>query len=394
MSGQAPTSGRSRLLALTAVPPWPMRDGYSVRAGHLLRELARSREITLLSPETPGAREAAAPEGVEWIRLPELPATNILPWRAERDQLVQETRRVLTREKYEVALLWNGTEYVAGEIHNFPPAIADRIDSEALQAWRSRKHRWWSYRRKLQELRRGIDQALYEWRELSRLFAIVATTPDDTRMLERISGHSRVRVVTNGVELPLPDEHPDEIEVPTVLFTGVLGFPPNIEAARFFGREVWPSVRRKMPEAQFVVAGRSPVPRNVAELERLPGIEIRPDVDVMTDEIRKAWVVVAPMRSGSGIKNKVLEAWASGRPVVMSERAAAGLHLGERAEDLVVNDPDRMARIVLDLLADESARARYGDTGRRLVAEHHSWENAVKPLVELIESARIDRNAG
>lgn len=375
----------SRLLALTAVPPWPSRDGYSVRAAHLLEEVSRYWGVTVISPGTDESRDVSAPNGINWIQLHELPATNILPWREERDLLVDAARKAIARD-FDAALLWNGTEYVAEEIKGFPPAVGDRIDCETLQAWRSRKHRWWGFRRKLQELRRGYDQAVYERRVLSRLQGVVATTPEDARALERITGHSTVRVVTNGVDLPDLSGGPEEDTVPVVLFTGVLSFPPNIEAARYFATEVWPAVRKAVPEARFVIAGRTPEP----EVERLAsraGVELRPNVPDMTAEIRRAWVTVAPMRSGGGIKNKVLEAWAAERPVVMSELAVMGLHLDDTLRETVATDEEEMVRAVVDLLSDEDARKRYGRAGRRRVAEHHTWESAVEPLEEMLEDA-------
>lgn len=381
--GSDPPSGPGRLLALTAVPPWPARDGYSVRAGHLIAELARSWDVTVLSPEGSEGRGGAAPDGVEWIRLSDLPATNILPWTGARDVLVDRTRSVLARGPHAAAVLWNGTEYVAAEIDGFPPAVADRIDCEALQAWRSRKHRWWSFRRKLQELRRGLDQALYERRVLGGLAGVVATTPEDARALERVTGRDTVRVVTNGVELPDLDIRPDEDDTPVVLFTGVLSFPPNVEAARYFTTEVWPAVREAVPRARFVIAGRTPAPE-VGRLASRPGVELRPDVADMTDEIRRSWIAVAPMRSGGGVKNKVLEAWAAERPVVLSELATTGLHLDETLRETVTAGEREMAAAVVRLLRDEAARRRLGSAGRRVVAERHTWRKAVEPLEELL----------
>jgi glycosyltransferase involved in cell wall biosynthesis len=90
------------------------------------------------------------------------------------------------------------------------------------------------------------------------------------------------------------------------------------------------------------------------------------------------------MRSGAGIKNKVLEAWAAGTPVVMTRLAGNGLALDAQAEELVRDDPGEMARLVAGLLVDPGARARYGRAARALVARAHSWEDAGRKLSRLL----------
>lgn len=383
------------LLAATAVPPWPARDGYSLRAGRLLEELASRWPVTVLSPppeEAGGGKPGAGPAAVDWRPVEGVPATNMLPWREARDRLTRAARSVLSEEDVRGAVLWNGTEYLAREIDGFPPAVADRIDCGAMQAWRNRGHggNGGSLRERLREIRRGLELLVYEGRVLRSLAGVVATGPDDAAALERLTGHERVPVVPNGVELPALADLPGEDAEPTVVFTGVLAYPPNVEAARWFAREAWPAVRDAVPEARFVIAGRSPAPE-VSALGREDGIEVRPDVPDMNREIRRAAVAVAPMRSGSGIKNKVLEAWAVGRPVVLTELATNGLGLdrdGELAE-LVCTGAGEMAEAVADLLRDGERRRRLGELSREVARKRHSWESAGASLARALEEAGV-----
>lgn len=379
-----------RLLAVTAVPPWPMEDGYSLRAGNFLEHLARDREVTVVSPSPPSP-PPAPPAGrrLEWVRVEGLPSTNVLPWREERSVLVDRVGELLRENGFSLALLWNGTEFLARELPTFPPAVADRIDCETLQAWRGRKHRE-RLRQKLRQLRKGIEFAFYERRVLRSLEGLVVTGPDDARALGRITGHERIETIPNGVALPETDGLPGEADEPTVVFTGVLSYGPNIEAARHFARDVWPGVRRRVPDARFVIAGRSPA----AEVEALaaePGVAVHPDVPDLTAEIRRGWVAVAPMRSGSGIKNKVLEAWAAERPVVLTELATNGLGLDGAADSLralVCRDGGQMARTVADLLEDRPRRRRIGREGRAFARERHSWEAAGRSLDGFLAASR------
>jgi glycosyltransferase involved in cell wall biosynthesis len=92
------------------------------------------------------------------------------------------------------------------------------------------------------------------------------------------------------------------------------------------------------------------------------------------------------MRTGAGIKNKVLEAWAVGTPVVMSPTAASGLQLDPDAETLITDDPRRMADILTRLLTDAPERRRLGTAAHRL-ARAHAWESAARELSRLLHAA-------
>lgn len=385
-SPEAPERRRPALLAAAAVPPWPVRDGYSLRVAHLLEQLADRWRLTLVSPAPDVDDRAAAPADLTWRPVGGVPATTALPWRRERARLADRAEELLAGNGFAGALLWSGTEFLAGEVAGFPPAVVDRIDCEALQAWRKRRD-CGSVRGVLRLLRRGVEMALYERRTLAGRAGVAAAGPDDARALRLVSGNRGIEVLPNGVVLPPLDELPDEGDRPRVVFTGTMSYGPNVTAVRWFAREVWPRVRERASDAEFVVAGRRPSPE-VRALAEEEGIEVRADVPDLTAEIRRAWVAVAPMRSGSGIKNKVLEAWAAGRPVVLSDLATNGLELvgehGERMRGLVCRDAGRMAEAVAGLLEDRPRRRALGRAARALAEERHGWEAAGDRLHRLL----------
>lgn len=386
--GGAARGSRPALLAVSAVAPWPVTDGYSLRAVGFLRELARSWEVTVVSPAStasPGDSEEP-PAGVTRVTVPGVPCTNTLPWRPEREVLTEGVARLLGGDRsWQAALLWNGTEYLAAELPELPPAVVDRIDCETLQAWRSVRRRG-GLVAGLRQLRKALDFGLYEARALRPVRAVAVTAPDDARWLRRLSRHPRIAVVPNGVSPPDLDRLPGEAPEPRVIFTGVLGYGPNVEAVRFFATRVWPAVRDRVEGARLVVAGRSPVPEIEELASATPGMELRADVEDMAAELRRAWVAVAPMRSGSGVKNKVLEAWAAGRPVVLTELATGGLDMDAGARSLVCGDARALADAVVRLLRDDPERRRLGDSARRLAEERHGWPARAAQLDGLLRN--------
>ena len=111
-----------------------------------------------------------------------------------------------------------------------------------------------------------------------------------------------------------------------IVFTGAMNYPPNIVAADFLARLLLPRVRTVRPDTQLVIVGREPDPR-VLGLAALDGVDVTGAVDDIRPWLQSAQVFVCPMLSGTGIKNKLLEAMASGLPCVATPLALQGLNV-------------------------------------------------------------------
>ncbi len=375
---------RPVLLAAAAMPVWPVRDGYSLRAANLLRELAAGWRITLVAPSgaedghlgdleierfvplDPTAAELLAPEG---------------PGAAKRSALV---RRLLAEEPPDAALLWGGAERLGLEEPAFPPTVLDRIDSMTLASLRV-AFTPGSMTARLRALKEAAIYARYERRYVRAFAATVVVGENDAAVLRRVSGRDTVHVVPNGVTLDTPPAERDEAPVPTLVFSGVMAYPPNIDAVRHFAERIWPLVRRAVPEARFLVTGRKPTDE-VRALAQLPGIEVTGEVADIAAVLRSSWLAVAPMRTGAGIKNKVLEAWAVGTPVVMTSVATNGLRLDPGLESTIVDDPDQMAETIVHLLRDEAERRRLGALVHAVAGEH-GWAPAGSAINVLLDQA-------
>ncbi len=169
-------------------------------------------------------------------------------------------------------------------------------------------------------------------------------------------------------------------------FTGSLDYHPNIDAAVFAARAVFPHVRAAMPEARLLIAGRRPGPA-VRALAALPGVEVAADVADMGDVLARTRVALAPMRAGSGIKNKVLEAWACARPVVMSRIAANGLSLPDGHAGLVRDGAAAQAAAALALLRDKGRAVALGEVARVHAASAYSWRRQGAAMDRILRDA-------
>src|SRR5262249_25758494 len=138
-----------------------------------------------------------------------------------------------------------------------------------------------------------------------------------------------VHAITNGVDLGYfrPAE-PAPVE-DGCAFVGALDYRPNVDAARWFCREVWPEIHRRVPDARFRLVGRQPTPE-VKRLAEVPGVEVVGQVPDVRPHVARTAVIVAPLRIARGVQNKVLEAMALGKAVVASPQALKGL--GDRPD--------------------------------------------------------------
>lgn len=373
------------LLAVATAPLSPVDNGFALRAASLLRELGRTWEVVLVAPPPEGGRGEAFPEAWEFLPVHLGGRWRTHPAQFDTRPLRTAVEGVLSRRAPAAALLWSGAEFLAMQ-PGFPPAVGDRIDSLGLLFWREALAGGGTLRR-VRAVRDAVAHAAYERRLVRALPATVVVGADDATALRRISGRDSVHVVPNGVELPSVEAEEGEAALPTVVFSGVMDYRPNVEAAVFFAEHVWPRVRQEIPAARFLIAGRDPLPE-VTALGEHPGVEVLGRVAEMAPVLRSAWVAVAPMQSGAGIKNKVLEAWAAARPVVMTRLAANGLRLDGDAEGLVADDPRDQAARVAGLLRDPAERHRLGGAAYALAAREHSWASAAEEISELLDRAR------
>ena len=153
----------------------------------------------------------------------------------------------------------------------------------------------------------------------------------------------------------------------TVLYQGGMDWYPNRDAVEFFTSAIWPKIRALVPEARFVVGGRSPSDEFRRRFAAVPRLEFTGTVPDMRAEIAKASVCVVPLRIGSGTRLKILEAAAMAKPIVSTRVGAEGLDFVDGEEIVLADEPVAFAHAVAALLTDPARRQRLGESARRRV---------------------------
>jgi glycosyltransferase involved in cell wall biosynthesis len=217
----------------------------------------------------------------------------------------------------------------------------------------------------------------------ARMAMRVDTCSVVSEMDRGMPGLGGAAVVPNGVDLEaFPFASPGD-RAPVLMFFGNLGYFHNIEPAKFLAERVLPLVRKQVPEAVLRLVGARPAPA-VRKLGELDGVELAADVPDMADELNRARLAVLPSFSGSGIKNKVLEAFCVGLPVVANRLGVQGVDGAVGGEHyLPAEDADTIAAAAVEMLADAQLRSRLAVAAHRLVLQRYTWERQAERLLAL-----------
>jgi glycosyltransferase involved in cell wall biosynthesis len=194
---------------------------------------------------------------------------------------------------------------------------------------------------------------------------------------------SRIRVNPYGMVLP-PAADPGAELPGTILFAGTFSHLPNREAARWLASEIMPLLETEAPTARLRIVGSSP-PREVLDLAG-PRVEVIADAPSVAPHLDAASVVIAPVRSGGGMRMKVLEPLARGKAVVTTPLGAEGFRgFDDEPPFVVAETGEAIASATARLLDDDAARRELGARARRFAERHHSpraWASRLEAIYE------------
>jgi glycosyltransferase involved in cell wall biosynthesis len=393
-----------RILVLTPEIPATSSMPGSPRLFNLCRFLSRSHSISLITgSQIKGRRQMFAEDpsvsGVfeSVTYLPEEPAPTW--WNKQKQRL-----RVAP---YFITEFWKPEYYrgvldiVRRELQGHPPVdliyvdclmmaqyakpfrgmpiVADIHDSlTLLQRRLLNGERRLSNKLKLDLALRGIQKLESSLHSFCNL--VITNSSVDEAVIKELSPAGATLTITNGVDM---DYFATTVDEPAaghkLVFTGVMGYGPNEDAALYFGREIFPLVRADVPEAEFWVVGANPSIA-VLDLAAQPGIHVTGSVDDVRPYLATADVFVCPLRYGAGIKNKLLAAMAMGKAIVATPLSLEGIDARPEEEVLVADGVQDFGRQIARLLSDKELSRRLGTAGRKLVRERYSWNARGKEL--------------
>jgi glycosyltransferase involved in cell wall biosynthesis len=393
-----------RVLWLSHFIPYPPHGGNVQRSFNLIREAAKSFEVSLVALNVQGASPDHVAEYKDAlgnycadVEIWEPP----YPWKGARWQ-AELVRSAASSIPFTFRPLYS--EHLRGrwaeKLARHPGALV-HIDAIDLALFAETTN---GFRKVLNHhncesallLRRADREAnplkkkylqfearkLVRWeRDLSGRFQVNAVvSEEDALQLRALNPAAHIHVVENGVDTDYfqPMDVPEEPH--SLIFTGSLDWQPNISAILYFAREVWPLVKRGCPDAKLLVAGKSPAESVLLLAEQDTSITVYPSPEDMRPLLARASVYICPLLEGGGTRLKILDAMAMGKPVVSTSIGCEGLRVAPGENILIGDGAKTLAELSLRLFAEKEMRERLGSFGRTLVESKYSWVQVCRQL--------------
>jgi sugar transferase (PEP-CTERM/EpsH1 system associated) len=418
--------GRGRVLMLTHRVPYPLDRGDRIRAFHILEHLAKRVEVCLacasdepvgqeqrrVLSELVGGEERLAIRRIHGGYSKVRGLAGLMVGKAVTPTYFYR------RDLAKVIGKWHGDRpfdavftYCTGMIGyaralmkeidrarvgaRLPRQVIDLVDVDSVKwadyAEQSARPMRWVYQtesKRLREIEAGKRDAF------ERIFLVSDAEVKTYR--EHVGERRGLTTLRHAVDGEYFSALED-CDAQTLVFVGTLNYRPNCEGIVWFAQQVMPVLRRRRPEARLMIVGRHPTAQ-VKALDGREGVEVVGSVADVREYLRKASVVVAPLRLARGVQSKVLEAMASARAVVCSPAAAEGIVAQEGEHLLVADRPEQWVEKIDMLMSDGRKRRAIAAAARKQIEKVYPWEKCLESLEAMVlGEARVEEvkmNAG
>ncbi|AIQ48967.1 hypothetical protein R70723_25980 [Paenibacillus sp. FSL R7-0273] len=392
---------KERILFISAENPFPQDSGGKLRTGNILNLLKTKYEVDLLTYRN--KRGEGLQEYARGFNVHEVERTvsyrqamlrSLYKWRncsylSHADKDMQGRIVTLSREhRYAQvfishSLLGSCIDIVRRELpeaviitdaHNFESSLSAQLvkKKQGLARLYFRLNAVWTRQDEL--------------KLMDKTSLLLATSEQDGLAFRALSAKNshKVHVIPNFIRISDYILKPDSGKEKWIILPGNMNYFPNIHAASYFSREIYPLIKAEFPDIKWYIVGRDVHPEVAALAKKDPSIVITGYVDSVADYVRKAGVVVVPLLEGSGTRLKILEAWALKTPVVSTAIGAEGLLCEHGSNILIADSPAAFAGSVLQLLRDREHGRQLADNAYRTLLANYEAESVKEKLLSLV----------
>jgi sugar transferase (PEP-CTERM/EpsH1 system associated) len=396
---------KPELLFLCHRIPFPPNKGDKIRAFHLLKHLHKHFDISLATFVDDKSDWAYAPKVREYCK--DSLFVNLTPWLATlkslwgfmsgkalslpfytNREMSRWVESVIVERNIENVIVYSSAmaQFVPASKFSFQRQVLDfvDIDSDKWAQYAERKS-WpmnWLYQREAKKLLQ-LEKKLADQFDVA-LFVSSA----EAEMFKQLSPSTahKIGFYNNGVNtdyfnLVQTGISPYKNLGPVIVFTGAMDYWPNVDAVEWFVKEVFPGLKAKIETIQFFIVGGNPT-KSVKHLARQAGVTVTGRVDDVRPYIAWADAVVAPMRVARGVQNKVLEAMAMEKPVLVSSKGLEGIDAVDGEHLLLANEPSDYSRLLRRILDGDFPDM--GMNARSHVALNFNWDKNLPEVVALL----------
>ena len=385
---------------ITPYLPYPLYSGGQIRTYNLLKNLAKSHEITLFAfvkevvPDHIKALEKFCKKIEVFKRRKAWSIVNILvsgfsfyPFLVAIYYSLSLRKRIeeeLSKNKYD--LIHAETFYV---MPNIPQTKVPILLVEQTIEYLVYAHFLETLSLKVFKPLLALDIfKLKFWEKFywKRADKVVAMSASDKNKMRKLVPNLSVEIIPNGVDSSFFSKVKQKKgKSAVILFVGNFSWLQNREAVYFLIEKIWPNVKNKIKDAQLLIVGRNPS-EGIRNLVQNFKVQLESSVDDIRDVYAKSDVMIAPIFGPGGTRYKILEAMASSLPVVTTEMGAEGLPVKHREHILIANEQNTLTEQTVKLLRDKKLRDRISENARLLVQKEFDWRKVSAKLDKLYKS--------
>jgi glycosyltransferase involved in cell wall biosynthesis len=209
-------------------------------------------------------------------------------------------------------------------------------------------------------------------------FCFAVSDKERSTIASRVGDYNKVVTVANGVDLEKFIFQPKTQRGQRILFLGGMDWAPNLDSARFFLAEIFPLLRMKMPDVQVDFVGKDLW--KIKELVHADNIHLHENVPEVLPWFQQADVLAVPLRQGAGTRIKIIEAMASGVPVVTTAKGCDGTDVVHGKHLLIADSAKDFADELIRLIEDDLLAGQLIREARSLVEKEYPWEKAAATI--------------
>lgn len=387
--------------------PYPPKRGGKIRPFHIIRHLGKQHDITVAS------LARSADEEEQSAGIASICSRYLISRVTPSVQFLRMVGRIPSAEPSSMGYFYSRS--MAGQITSFlrqVPADLIMVHCSSMAQYVAHvsgipkildfgdmdSQKWLDYSRF-----RSFPLKLGYWMEghkllrreqlFSRQFDFCTTTTRaelETLREYRSCAEEKTDWFPNGVDDQyFQPQDPGDYDADKMVFLGRMDYYPNQECMIDFCRHTLPLVRARRPNAQLLIVGADPSV-GIRNLGRIPGVTVTGSVPDVRPYLKRAALMVAPMNIARGTQNKILEAMATGIPVVASHLSAKGVDAVDGEHLLCASQPREYADAIDSILSDPARRISLSIAGRQRVLSHHNWESSAVRLDSIIERCMTD----
>ncbi|PKR81616.1 hypothetical protein CW751_03575 [Brumimicrobium salinarum] len=378
-------------------PPFPLKDGGCVAISSILRSLLQLNDVevyhfTLSTYKHPFSAEAYPTTWRDRMKFGHQKIqtkTNIFDaiyhllrnksYNVARfyDKKVAKTlTQLIDKEKFTIAVF--ESIYLLPYLSIFKKKgikVIVRTHNLEHEVWNSMAETQGNFLKQKYFKHLAIQLKKYEEKELKKVDGIIAITETDALFFQQFEPDVMTTVIPTAVKTNFP---PPNYAQNDFYFLGAMDWKPNIEGIHWFLKEVIPE---GLKGTQFFIGGKGLKKHQYDH----PAVQNQGEVENAVDFIHQHGICIIPMHAGSGLKIKLLENMAMGKPIVTTTEGARGVDVEHEKHVLIADDPIAFRSLMYRLHLDQKLRKKLGTNAKKYIEQHYSFEKLTRRIHAFIK---------